>query len=495
MNNGLPRSFSLARKWSIGLSVTLSVLALLAIVLMVNYVAARHFRRLSLSAEAQTRLSPLTRHVLESVTNEVKVTIYYSKDDPLYDSVWALLKEYVFANNRIHVETVDYERNPSAAQLVKAKYRLSQVTDKNLVIFDSNGRSKVVTQPELSDFDLAPLIARETNTVRRTHFKGEMLFTSAILSVTSLRSLKAYFLQGHDEHRPDSDDKLTGYSEFAAVLRENNILFEKLSLAGPGEVPTDCQLLIIAGPAKPLLPEELDKIDRYLKQGGRLFALFNYFGLNKATGLERLLAGWGVAVGANVVVDLQNSISGKDVVVSKFGSHAVTRPLYESRLHLYLPRTVGKASGNVPGGDTITVEPLAMTGNRAQVITDIRKGTFTPGPTDYIGAVPLLVAVERGRLPGVSAERGSTRLIVTGDSIFLGNETIHSLANRDFASLAVNWLLDRSQLLGSLGPRPVREYRLTMTNKQMISVRWLLLLGMPGVVLLMGLLMSVRRRK
>ena len=43
-----PPSFSKARKWSISLNVLVASATVLALVLMVNYLAARHFTRLSL---------------------------------------------------------------------------------------------------------------------------------------------------------------------------------------------------------------------------------------------------------------------------------------------------------------------------------------------------------------------------------------------------------------------------------------------------------------
>src|SRR2546426_8801785 len=39
-------------------------------------------------------LSPLTLKLLKSITNEVKVTIYYDKNEPLYSTLAGLLNEY-----------------------------------------------------------------------------------------------------------------------------------------------------------------------------------------------------------------------------------------------------------------------------------------------------------------------------------------------------------------------------------------------------------------
>jgi hypothetical protein len=87
------------------------------------------------------------------------------------------------------------------------------------------------------------------------------------------------------------------------------------------------------------------------------------------------------------------------------------------------------------------------------------------------------------------------RMIVVGDSLFLNNQVIEAGANRDFAGYAVNWLLDRpTSLLKGIGPSPVVEFRLLMTQTELQNVRWLLLGALPGVVLAFGSLVWLRRR-
>ena len=59
----------------------------------------------------------------------------------------------------------------------------------------------------------------------------------------------------------------------------------------------------------------------------------------------------------------------------------------------------------------------------------------------------------------------------------------------------MNWLLARDELLKPLGPRPIREYKLLITPAQMTALYWILLLGMPGAVLVIGGLVWLRRQK
>ena len=486
-------SFSPARKWSISLNVLVSTLTLLAVILMLNYLAARHFWRMPLSFHAQTELSPLTQRVLAGVTNPVKAVVFFDKQEPLFDSVWGLLKEYRFTCPKLEVEVVDYITDPAAAELMRTKYKLSfsSERDKDMVIFDCQGRTRVVSSGELSELDMAPLMSGKSQEIKRTHFKGEMMFTSAILGVSNPRQLKACYVQGHGEHSLESDNSLMGYSKFGEVLRDNNIQVQPLRLGGPNEIP-ECQLIIIAGPRNPYLPEEIAKLDQYLKQGGRLWVLFNYEAVEKPTGLEKLLENWGVEVGRNAVEDPEHTVTRYDVVISQFGGHPVSKPLVQSHLYMLLPRSVTKLKTG--GADAPQVELLAMTGERGRVITDIRKGELHRSPRDFVGTVPVMAAVEKGGLRGVSADRGATRLVVVGDSVFLGNETIDKLANRQFAHLALNWLLARNEMLGELAPRPIKEYKLIVTKSQMSNLRLGLLVGMPGSVLLVGGVVWFRRR-
>jgi hypothetical protein len=497
MTSDLPPSFSKARKWSLGLNVLVSSAAVFSLLLMVNYLAARHYTRWSWSAGAQAQLSPLSLRVLTAVTNPVKITLYFDKEDPLFEMSYHLLKAYRYANDKIQIEVVHYLSEPGAAQLVKRKYNLSD-TDRDMVIFDCQDRPKVIYQSELSDIDIQPLVTGKSKEVKRTHFKGEAMFTSAIYSVISARQARAYFLEGHGEHNPEGDDGLMGYARFTGVLRENNLQLGKLRLEGPVEIPVDCSLLIVAGPRTAFQPDVLDKIDRYLKQGGRLFALFNFHGVRQQTGLESVLAEWGVAVSQNVVIDekAHDAQDKNNMVVSTYSTHPLVKPLIQHQLYFVLPREVKKHPQAATGADAPQVDSLLYSSPGGRVFTDIRPdGVMHGSVNDARGNISLMVAVEKGGIRNVSAERGATRIVVAGDSLFLNNNNIDREANHELATHAINWLLARNDLLVGVPPRPISEYTLTMTEVQLSAARWILMGAFPGAVLLLGGLVWLRRRR
>src|ERR1051326_6474879 len=77
-------SFSPWRKWSIGLNVVLIVLVVLSVVVMANYLSRDYFTRFHWSSISKHDLSPLTLKLLRSLTNQVKVTLYYDQTEPSY---------------------------------------------------------------------------------------------------------------------------------------------------------------------------------------------------------------------------------------------------------------------------------------------------------------------------------------------------------------------------------------------------------------------------
>jgi len=483
-----PSTFSAYRRWGIGVNVSLVILIVFSVVVMVNYLGRDYFLRYHLSARGKIPLSPLTVKFLESFTNQVKITLYYDKSDPYYSMVSDLLTEYKLVNRRLQIQTVDYLRDPGTALQLKEKYHyfLNVPNAKDLVFFDCDGRVEAVNGKAVIQY-VSERVPNEKQLefIRKPFaFAGERAFTFALLEVTSTKKFKAGFLECDGGHEIDDNDDRVGYSKFAVILRQNYIEPEKLVLLGTNQVPADCSFLVIPGPTKPIPDIVLEKVDRYLNQGGRALVLFSF--ASKETGLEPVLAKWGVNVGTNVIKDFENTkvpATANDMIVRDFAKHPIVNAV--RALHLILPRSISKLNARNQAADAPRVEEIASSGPNAFAPDNKALGSRS---------FPLIVAVEKGAIPGVTNERGTTRMVVAGDSIFLANYQIESADNQDFAAYVANWLLDRPQLLEGVPARPIGEYRLVMTQTQLQNAEWALLAGMPGAVLLFGSFIWLRRR-
>jgi hypothetical protein len=479
-------SFTAGRKWGMALHVFILVLVVFSVVAMANYLSRDFYLRSNWSTHTKWQLSPRTVQYIASITNRVHVTVYYRKDDQLFSTIIELLKEYKGLNHRIDIETVDYQRDPATAQKIKTRYKLGAASEKDLVIFDSAGVVFPVEGKWLADREIETVQGGKEPSYRYkiTGFRGETLFTGAFMKVTSPVRRKAYLLQGHGEHRMDSSQEHFGYIKFASAVGRNCVEVQPLSLLGTNPVPADCDLLIIAGPSVALADSELEKIDKYLDQGGRLFSLFDADSLHKVTGLEKILAKWGVTVGTFVVRDPAHSVKGADIAVGSFSKHVMVNPLVGSGLDLIQPRPIRGAKERARAADAPRVEEVAFTSDDAFADAD---------PSRKHTRFPLIVTVEKGAIEGVTG--GTTRIVVVGDSYFLSDEMIDVGANADFVDGAINWLLDRPELLKGIGPRHVDTYLLEMTSSQMQVAQLVLLAAMPGSVLALGVLVWLSRRK
>jgi len=87
------------------------------------------------------------------------------------------------------------------------------------------------------------------------------------------------------------------------------------------------------------------------------------------------------------------------------------------------------------------------------------------------------------------------KIIDGGDERFVN--FLELLAERTTAPPPPGLAAAEIDLLDQLerGPRPIREYKISMTQTQMTAARWVLLGGLPGSVLLLGSLVWVRRRR
>src|SRR6266478_2303321 len=233
MDDPAPKSsFSAGRRWGIFFSVIISIIAVIALVIMVNYLGARYYARLTLSTQTRQQLSPQTVSLIKSITNEVKVVVYYDKQEDLYGSIISLLDEYRLRNPKISVQTVDYRVDAAAALKLKEKYKdyLGLSGGKNLVIFECNGRPYIIPGDLLGQYSYSEETPDPaSNEKQRIYHKdlgfflGDRLFSGALLAVTSSKPFTAYFLEGHGEH-PSGDDKdEPGYGRFKTVLAVNYI--------------------------------------------------------------------------------------------------------------------------------------------------------------------------------------------------------------------------------------------------------------------------------
>jgi hypothetical protein len=202
--------------------------------------------------------------------------------------------------------------------------------------------------------------------------------------------------------------------------------------------------------------------------------------------LEAIMRSWGVVVIGDTVQDPDHTMTTHDIIVNTFDKHPVVDSLSQSQLQIYSPYPVVPLPQSAQAANAPTVTGLFGTSPGATLLSN-----SSEPPHSYA----LACAVEQKPVAGVTNPRGNTRIVAVGDDVFLGNWYIKSGGNRDFLNAALNWLCDRPPLVSGIGPRPVTDLRLQITQHEQRELNWLLLGALPGIVLLFGWFVWLVRRR
>lgn len=454
---------------SANLVTTVILLGLLFI--MVNFIASRRYARWDFTKHKITAVSDRTLQLLRSLKDPVSVVVFYQPNQRLYDLIHDQLNEYERVSPKVTVEYVDPQRDVARAQQLVQEFQINagdpnDPTALNRIIFKSGTAHKYLSDTDLAEYDYSTM--GMTDQPRVKAFKGEDAFSSAILSVTQAEAPLVWMTQGHGEKSLDADDPV-GLSHVKKYLEQQHLSVQPATLLEHPTIDANVKLIVIAGPTRRFTEQELLTLASYLERGGRVLALIDPLA---QTGLDGLLAKWGVDLGMDIVVDPARQlpfVSAANLFVTTYTKHPIVQKMQTLMTLFPLTRSVRPVEP-VPAGLTIT--PLALTSPEGwgETTTSVKRFQYDEG-TDVRGPVSIAVAVDR-------AAPSHTRLVVIGDSDFVGNEQLPSAGNRDFVLGATYWLIEQEQLIG-IGAKPLETIRLNLTGAQLSRFFWASFLAMP----------------
>jgi hypothetical protein len=323
-------------------------------------------------------------------------------------------------------------------------------------------------------------------------FPSEGNITNAVLRLARQQQLVAYFLLGHGEANLASEAD-HGFSGLAGVLQAEGI--QTRGWVGPahGEMPDGASVLIIAAPERDLLPAELEGLERYLSEGGRLLALLEP---RTRTNLDELLERWGFALPPGIVVDMATSPLLEEprpvsLLVNSWGTHPVTGP-FGYRTMTLLPGARVVTPHRKPQPDDRLV-PLAFSSRRSWLESDVEEAlaerTIEPDPDEMANRdLPIASA---GRFPRGERE---ARIVVIGDADFASNRLLGALYNRDLLLNSVLWLVEDERRI-SIRQKAWTPFQHPLTVQQTLAYFYFLAFALPEVLLLLGIRAWYRQRQ
>ncbi len=451
------KAFSGRRSTKMGLQSVLTVLLLSAILGIVNFLASRHSVRWDLSENQNFTLAPQTYRVLRSLPHDVKITVFTREKDPGYQTFKERLESYRQASPKLAVEFIDPEKQPKIAQ----DYGIFRT---DTAIFESNGQTIRVTSP------------------------SEVELTGALLRISKDGKKRLVFVEGHSE-RSLEDQERNGLSIVKGALTKQGYEVDTVSLLHETAVPNDVTVLVLAGPRRSVTKEEQDRIRDYVEKGGHLLVLADP---DTQTGLEPLLAHWGLSLGPGVLVDLQDRLAAGDLtalLVRTFTEHEITQDLTSPVLfplsqHITFDEQLGKDWDYVPLART-SANSWAETNMQGRVVSLNEK-------EDVKGPLPMAVALAPKNTP----EEGSPRpaIVVIGNSAFATNAYFNFPGNSDFFLHTAGWLAEERDLI-SIAPKEPALRPFTPNPTQERVLLYTQVIFLPLMTFLTGMMVWRKRRR
>ena len=470
--------------WGIFLALCLALFGI------ANYLTYRHYHRWDLTSSRSFTLSDQTRKVLGDLKAPLNVIVFIAPGDELYQRVKDLLSAYQDASKKVHVDYIDTDRDPARVQMLAKKYKV-QVA--NVVVFDTGENSRYVEKDQMVDYDFAAMQFGGQPKVRA--FKAEEAFTNAILNSLDPRKPVVLFTSGHGER--GAGQKGEGTAVLRDRLAKEGAQVRDWESLGKSDVPKDCDLLVVAGPQKPFLPQEAVVIGSYLAGGGKALLLLGPELTEGAkafgdTGLEGLLTTWGLALGRDIVIDPKATVpylGAQTFFAANFAESPIVKDLAQNKLPVLFTLSQSLKTQS-PSDSAYRAEPLIRTtgeswGEKDLLhLDDVKKDTDdTPGP--------LTVAAS------VSSDKADkkARLVVFGDSDWASDALIQTGGGNLLMALnSVHWLLSQENRI-AIPPKSAVETHLNLTGSQSNVLFVLFTVGLPGAVILVGVWVYLRRRR
>ena len=480
--------------------MTTSFLVLIGVL---NFVFWDNPNRWDVTSTRQFTLAPRTLDVLANLETSVNAIAFFDTNDedqrPYLEDVDNLLREFAVRSGQFSYEIMDPDVEPNIAK----QYGVTSpgqvaffATDSDSfdVAFGARYRGR---NPQTGDaiFDPNPSLEQD--------------FVTPLLIVSGQEKKTAYFLTGHGERNvldPTSDDGIFGAVN---ALTKENFDVRPLDLSEKKIVPRKTgdqaleedqvapSLIIIAGPVKDLLKDEVEDLTDFLEDGGRLLVLLDP---GAPQSYIDFLSNWGVTVSKGNVIDEEDFLR-PDTRVPFVTQHNTQNDIARGLERTYFPGVAAiqfdmeSMPPVVVGGQILpqqNVVEISRTSSGSWLVDDL--GRITPNSDlDTQGTFSTVVLVEDAFAPldkspkfidPTSAIPAS--LVIIGDSDFITNKHFDNASNGDLFLNSINYLTGDVSLI-NIRPKQVTRREILATPNEFDVIRYTSWFVLPSLMALAGI--------
>ena len=438
------------------------IVVVFAITTVANVLGNRYNKSYDSTSNKRYSLSEQTAKIVKGLKQDATITYY--DQSTRFQTAKDQLEQYANLSPKVKVEYVDVDKKPQIA-------REAGIKNYGTTIVQIGAKKEEAKS--LTEEGITGAFIRDLKNTTRT----------------------VCFVTGSGEHQID-DSERSGYSRFKDLLGKDNYEAKSISLLQKAEVPTDCTVVVVAGPTGDYQQPEVDALKKYVEDGGRaLFMLDPPLKIGRSDiadndALAAVLAGWGVTLQKDLILDLNpiGQLAGlgpQVALVTTYASQPIVSEMKGTATGFPLVRSM-----DVKSEGKSSVEKLFSSSDSSLATTKLNSPDIDPNdPKNKKG--PLTIAAAGTYNTGKENSQG--RFVVIGSAAWAANSFLNFNGNRDLALNTMNWLSSDEDLI-SIRPKAPEDRKVTMTRAQISIVRITSIFILPLIVIVAGVSVWWRRR-
>jgi ABC-type uncharacterized transport system involved in gliding motility auxiliary subunit len=460
------RRFLTGRQARYGSNSLILTLAFLGIIIAANYIVYNNTDLLGspwdFTEDQSNTLAPETLQILATLPENVSAIAFYSQAINSTAAEELLQKFKENSDGKFDYTFVNPDTDPIRA-------REAGIT----------GDGKILLQ--MGDVQEIAASATESELAR------------TMIRLISPDARGVYFLEAHGEGTFNSADERS-FSIAKSTLESKNYTVNTLNLLTNNSIPEDAEVIVIAGPQKPLSQAEVDLLKAFVDADGSLVVMqeptiLTDFGNARDPLAEYLSEDWGIILNDDIILDFTSTQNPFVAISAGYNTHPITQNLSQNYA-IYMPNSRSVSTIPLDSQDIVTT-PLIFTSDNsysevsleeeAETGYQYTEGIDTPGP------IILAVAGENITTKG--------RVLVTGNSLFAIDANFDVYGNGNFFINSVDWTAEQEDLI-NLTTRPqTQRIFLPPQGWRFLVLAVVAIVVIPGMVVFFGVSSWISRRR
>lgn len=475
-------------KKSVLIKRTSTIIFMIAIValfiLLTLWINSLDLNPIDFTSEKLYTLTATSKEQVKNVQSDVNIYfIGYSEGDAIID----LAKQYHNENSKINVEVTNGTTRPDLVE----KYGID--SNSKGIIVEGKEKSKILSSNDFYTYD--PVSYEQIDIT-------EEKLTNSILYVIAQKIPTVYFLEGYSEF------SIAENMNYLSMYLSNEVTeYKTLNILTNGNIPEDCDTLIITSPIKDFDDVALTAITNYINNGGNILWFNLVVTENKdLPNVNKILGMYGInpfEVGVINETDNSRMMSGAaSIILPEVKYSNITKNIASTLLV------------NATKINFVTDEELEDLNVTKQALLEASQGSFFRTNFNIASSSkqsgeeegPFIVGAEmQKKIAEANSETGesekTSKLVIYGENLFISDYTLSQSSsypmisyayNKDLVMDTIAYLVDRQEDIVIRKDTNTVNYTATVEQDNIIQG---IIFGVPVVIIFAGILVWQHRRR